>query len=482
MKIKKIFLLVFLICFGTLSVSDNVFAYQKNQPQNTITINGVTYDTNGFADRVIQCTYSFMNKEYIEGIDGQKIYFEYDGYKRIKKINGNVITEFILDKEGRTCKELENGVEIISYTYKNDFPFSFTYNGEEFFYLINDGIIVGIIDGNKKAICKYIYDDLGLIKDIIILNYDSEEIASVNHLRYRGYFYDVETMQYFIYNGGYYNPQSGEVYGLETILDVEELLGDRFEEIYNYRMNSLNSSSNNYYSLLSTAIQHYQNSISYYTGAYTGDTWYTAFSGNRQYYLIARVIYGENSHSPSNQGSTLDASLITPLKENRQGIGWVILNRYLEEQLRRNNPSYGCQFTNDSVVSFYSILTHAGAFSSLNGQAKIAVAAQNTAYQEAFWIASCIYAGSSFEEYNLIVPRPIGVTWQCYNKGNLDISPTPSNVWKNVIFPGSSTDFTDRPNYSSFTYFSNITKFNVLYCYKSNISGGETLLIESTYY
>lgn len=165
------------------------------------------------------------------------------------------------------------------------------------------------------------------------------------------------------------------------------------------------------------------------------------------------------------------------LKYNRQGIAWVITNRLLEDNYRKNNSQTMC-FSSSSTPSLYSVLTYNGAFASLNGNnAKSAMSSTNVAYQQALLLACYISVCSYFDEYDAVVPRPTGVTYQCYNKGALTSSSSPVSSWSNVRFPGDSTVYTGKSNYTAFQFYSAIGKFNVLHSYKA-----ETLKIQTAYY
>ena len=116
----------------------------------------------------------------------------------------------------------------------------------------------------------------------------------------------------------------------------------------------------------------------------------------------------------------------------------------------------------------------------------------NEAYQEAFWGVSCLYVcNGDFEKMDAVVPRPAGVSWQCYNKGNLNTYSAPNSRWQNVYFPGTEFDYTGAYDYGSYGWFDNeqnpnpIKYFNVIHCYKHPEVGetvGEILNIETVYY
>ncbi len=135
--------------------------------------------------------------------------------------------------------------------------------------------------------------------------------------------------------------------------------------------------------------------------------------------------------------------------------------------------------TSGQRATVYDILTYSDAFSTLNGQAKGAMSQSNTAYQQAFWIACCIHVCNNYEKWNAIVPRPVGVTAQCYNKGNLTSSSSPNSQWENVVFPGWTATYDGLGSYTSFVYYSYINYFNVIYMYKPAY---EYLYIRNVYY
>lgn len=162
---------------------------------------------------------------------------------------------------------------------------------------------------------------------------------------------------------------------------------------------------------------------------------------------------------------------------NRQGIGWVILNRYLEDHYRSGN-GLKMYFSEGDALSFYSVLTKKSAFTTLNGKtAKGYISANNVAYAEAFWIASCMRVCNNFQEWNDVVPRPEGITSQCYFRGALSSASAPNAAWKNVVFPGFATDYAGKGNYAEFQYYDIISRFNIMFS-----DSRESLYVDSFWY
>ena len=265
-----------------------------------------------------------------------------------------------------------------------------------------------------------------------------------------------------------------------SCLDIEQLFGDQYmalKESYESAVDndSPRISSNEIQSLLYAASLNYDNGLRFNLEAQTGSDWYTRYENSGIYYLIARIIYGENSYR------TADNTQNIYLKYNRQGVGWEIINRLLEDECRERfgyNYLFSVQGTENP--SFYSVLTKPYAFTSLNSDnATSAISIDNVAYQEAFWISSCMHVCNTYEEWNAVVPRPAGITYQCYNRGVLNANSAPANGWANVVFPGWNTDYSGQSNYSAFPYYEYIFYYNVMFS-----QTGETLymLIKEDYY
>lgn len=461
--------------------------------EDIITINNCGYNAEEFMERVISCTTASAPLNSMVDDSGNLIEFTYNDYRqRVSKVTESGTTTYTWNNYGNIEAEtLPNG-ETIEYLYTVEDGLSnisgLSYQGNTYTYILdNNGIITGLSDSTGQAICLYEYNEFGLPLKVYEVNGseyiehqdngDDNFIGCLNAIRYNGNCYDAETAMYCNRTGSYYDPGNNEVLGSSCSLDMEELFGDQYSALTQayengVSENSARISSDEIYYLIYAASQNYENGINSFLSAGEGDTWYTDYSGSKVYYLIARIIYGENGYSGT------DSTMSTYLKYNRQGVGWEILNRYLEDSYRYDNgKSLFYSASGTTTPSFYSILTKNLAFTSINGHAKDEMNAENTAYQEAFWIASCIKVCNNFEKWNAVVPRPAGVTYQCYNRGGLSSSSKPQSTWSNVVFPGWSTNYAGATGYSAFTYYNSISRFNVLFSYSS-----ENLYIKSVYY
>ena len=105
------------------------------------------------------------------------------------------------------------------------------------------GDIIGIYDANNTCVAKYVYDAWGNHK---VLNPDGTEntsstfIGNVNPIRYRGYYYDVETGLYYC-NSRYYSPELCRLISPDSFdyLDPESIHGlNLYAYCYNNPINN----------------------------------------------------------------------------------------------------------------------------------------------------------------------------------------------------------------------------------------------------
>ncbi len=496
--IKRIIATAMLMLLGANSLS--VYATESNslyvgkQDDSIITIDNCGYSAEEFMNRVLECTEPSEPLANMQSCDGGEISFSYNvNRQRISKTTKDGTKTYSYNDYGNIQFEILSSGEIIEYLYSNKNGFQvaigLNHQGKNYYYIVEeDGVISGLLDSNGQTVCEYEYSEFGLPTHIYevtangsIEHHDSSNdsfIGCINAIRYRGEYYDIETKKYCKKTGSYYDPINNKVIGSGCTVDMERLFGNQYSTLvaaYDRGTETKSSrlTSNQIYDLTYAASRYYQDGLNYYLEAGTGENWYTNYQDGKVYYLIARIIYGENTYYDNS--NTVKHSY---LKYNRQGVGWEIMNRYLEDCLRYNKGRTLC-FSASGVTqpSLYGILTKNMAFTSINNEANNAMDANNKAYQEAFWIAACIKVCDTFEEWNAIVPRPAGVTSQCYNKGSLTSTSVPNSTWCNVVFPGWNTDYTGANNYSAFAYYSNIGQFNILHSYAS-----ENLEIDSTYY
>ena len=106
----------------------------------------------------------------------------------------------------------KTGDDVLFFQYgAGGVPLGFVYNGVQYFYITNQlGDVVGIANAQGDPIAAYSYDEWGNPIQTITRDNTAEQnkIAEINPLRYRGYYYDVETGYYYL-QSRYYNPEWG---------------------------------------------------------------------------------------------------------------------------------------------------------------------------------------------------------------------------------------------------------------------------------
>ena len=85
----------------------------------------------------------------------------------------------------------------------NGDPLGFIYNGTEYYYIKNaQNDVTAIASADGTIIANYYYDPWGKLTEIT----GDTEIAELNPIRYRSYYYDSETEWYYL-NTRYYSPE-----------------------------------------------------------------------------------------------------------------------------------------------------------------------------------------------------------------------------------------------------------------------------------
>lgn len=175
-----------------------------------VSVNGIelTYDNNGNVLTYGDKSFTWENGRQLHSIkDNADTYlYTYDdqGYRTSKTVNGK--TTYYNTKYGMLLSQSFDNNNIY-FQYDNlGKPFGFVYNDVQYFYITNQfGDIISIIDATGDKIADYEYDEWGQIISISTTDKESERIANINPLRYRGYYYDIETGYYYL-QSRYYDP------------------------------------------------------------------------------------------------------------------------------------------------------------------------------------------------------------------------------------------------------------------------------------
>ena len=201
---------------------------------NNISYNSIGYPES-YGDKWFVWTNGKLTRLYDDVDDSssyssEDICFTYDAYgRRLTKTytydpgedySGDFLTgsttTYTYDNSGRLIRE--HRTEIYSessdvtrefvylYDESNVIGFVYTLNGtpSSYYYLRNlQGDVIGIYDVFGVKVCGYAYDAFG---NCSIVYGSSNDLAYVNPIRYRGYYFDSETGLYYL-NARYYNPE-----------------------------------------------------------------------------------------------------------------------------------------------------------------------------------------------------------------------------------------------------------------------------------
>ena len=135
--------------------------------------------------------------------------FDYgeSGLRLSKTING--VEHKYLWQGSKLVSEYYDGKELEFFYDESGNPYAFSYKSGStatpvtYYYLTNlQGDITGILDASGTTVAAYTYNAWGKLLS------STGDMASINPLRYRGYYYDAETGLYYV-SSRYYDPEIG---------------------------------------------------------------------------------------------------------------------------------------------------------------------------------------------------------------------------------------------------------------------------------
>ena len=188
------------------------------------------------------------------------LYYDLSG-RRIKKVNGNKVTHYLYDEQGRLLREKFEGSDVpyITYLYDSSGAVGFMlpyavydlgqrHINERPFYYVKDltGNIRRIVDSNGKCVIKYDYDAWGRVinteySDTLYTIWENAyfnaySIGQLNSLIYKDYYYDKDLELYYLQTR-YYDPSTCRFISPDhpDYLDYESING---LNLYAYCLNS----------------------------------------------------------------------------------------------------------------------------------------------------------------------------------------------------------------------------------------------------
>ena len=135
--------------------------------------------------------------------------YTYDdsGIRTSKTVNG--VTTHYNTKDGVILAQSDGNNTLYFQYDTSGVPFAFVWNDAQYFYVTNQmGDVMGITDDSGNLLVQYHYDAWGKLLSTTLTdanNATQKQLAALNPLLYRGYYYDFETGYYYL-QSRYYDP------------------------------------------------------------------------------------------------------------------------------------------------------------------------------------------------------------------------------------------------------------------------------------
>ena len=156
------------------------------------------------------------------------------GADNIRYKKNNIV--YTLD--GNTILQETDGTKTIKYYYGNGGVIGFNYNGADYYYEKNlQGDVIALLDAHGDLVAEYVYDAWGKLLTMKnssgnVISNNTSHIGYINPIRYRSYYYDVETSLYYL-ESRYYDPETGRFLNADSL----SYLGDG-SDLQNYNLYS----------------------------------------------------------------------------------------------------------------------------------------------------------------------------------------------------------------------------------------------------
>lgn len=388
MKQKKLVLIALLLLFVNYMNTVNLLASEQDGSNRNMYVTKdilecinepepITAITKNEA--VVTFTYDEDKRRIKKEREGNITTYTYMGENIISENRGSISILYFYKTEADSLKEMYDG-----FIYE-DTRYWFGYN--------EDGRIDYLLDTEGNCICQYMYSD-SLIPTVyqyedgeLDLCADPEFVGNINPVRYYGWYYDLETMCYYLGKGIYYDATCNEYINNEYSINEEKL--------YHLFGNGARSSMPAIVYEITTDYSLKMGSSTFDASAYSpvsesawnqGQRWY---DGVDETEVIARCIYAENTGADRRNDRIAEAV--------------VIANRVAEKR-GGNTTAYG-------------VVTARSQFSSINpgtyplsksetGNARAAMDKTKAKYQEAILLAITISHTIDHSEISLIYDLP----------------------------------------------------------------------------
>lgn len=206
-------------------ISTDIYSYNNAWRDLLTSYNNknISYDNAGNTIKIgnsIDLTWT-NGRELHSYIDSEKqinLNFKYDvnGLRTSKVNNGTTTTTYYYEGSKIVFEKTNNN--ILFFIRDNEDLIGFKYNDNIYYYLKNlQDDIIGILDDCGNKVVDYQYDSWG--KLINIVDNSTNNIGTINPIRYRSYYYDNETGLYYL-NSRYYNPEWGRFINADVCIGM----------------------------------------------------------------------------------------------------------------------------------------------------------------------------------------------------------------------------------------------------------------------
>ena len=212
----------------TALISEKTFTYDSVWKDKMLTCGGkpLAYDAIGNLTSYDGTTFTWKNGRVLAGItkaDGTEINYTYNhNGKRNSKTIGAVKTQYMYVGNQLMREKSVNTDMRFSYNTEG-IAVAVLYNGTEYYYVRNlQNDVIGLIDASGEWVVEYQYDAWGNIQSVF--GSLANTLGKSNPLRYRGYYYDVETNLYYL-GDRYYSPELKRFINADILAGVVGQLG-----------------------------------------------------------------------------------------------------------------------------------------------------------------------------------------------------------------------------------------------------------------
>ena len=314
------------------------------------------------------------DESFFDELERERIYYSYQGEKRVSKTVNDVTTYFEYNEAGQVTEERTSAVTI-RYQYDDYGNLSAVGYNDAIYYAETDlnGSVAKLFNEDEECVAEYVYingvasissEDKGGAYDL--------HIGEINKVRFCSFYYDEETGYY--YTGGYlYDTVKGKYVGKlseDAVSEVDCNVSLKRDSVI----------------LLADSVTQWANSLLYGDPDY-GEAkpavlgWYEDLSDVE---ILARLIYGEN---PKN-------------RQDQKAVMWVLFNRVQKSWY----PN-----------TLREVATATGQFATITGygsQDARTPAVGSEKWRHATWLACALCTATDENVLQTLVNKPGGIDEQ----------------------------------------------------------------------